>query len=77
MDHNKFKKNTYIDDILEQLVNYVINNMQNKEIQNKIQKKILDPTIDYIGRRLYPYILMLSLCFVFIILLIFFMIYTK
>lgn len=76
MDHNNLKKK-YLNQLINQILDYIIENINNKEIQLKIQQKILDPMIDYIGRRLYPYILMISFCFVLLILLLFFMIWNK
>ena len=76
MDYNNLKKN-YINQIIDQIIDYIVDNVNKKEIQSKIQQKLLDPMIDYIGRRLYPYILMISFCFALLILLLFFMIWNK
>lgn len=76
MEQNKFR-NLYINSIVEQLADYVVVNINSKPVQEKIQLKILDPMIDYIGKRLYPYILMVSICFVLLTLLLIIMISQK
>lgn len=76
MDQNKFR-DSYFNHLFEQVVDYLIIKVNNKHIQEKVQEKLLDPMIDYIGKRLYPYILMISGCFVALILLLLFMISTK
>lgn len=76
MDQNKFR-DSYFNHLFEQVVDYLIIKANNKHIQEKVQEKLLDPMIDYIGKRLYPYILMISGCFVALILLLLFMISTK
>lgn len=73
---NANKKN-YVDNIFNQIVDYIINNLKKDDVQKKINKQIFDPIIEYIGRRLYPYVLITSFCFVIIIVLIFFLLWFK
>ncbi len=70
-------KKEYLDHLFKQILDYIIEKLNSEESKAKIQKKLLDPMIDYIGRRLYPYILIVSFCFVILILLLFFMIWNK
>lgn len=70
-------KKEYMDQLFRQILDYLIDKVNSEEAKTKIQQKLLDPMIDYIGRRLYPYVLIVSFCFVLLILLLFFMIWNK
>jgi hypothetical protein len=76
MDYNNYKKN-YFNQITDQLIDYFIEHFQRPDIQDKIKNKLLDPMIDYIGRRLYPYILMICICFGILVSLLILMIWNK
>lgn len=70
-------KKEYMDQLFRQILDYLIDKFNSEESKKKIQQKLLDPMIDYIGRRLYPYVLIVSFCFVILILILFFMIWNK
>lgn len=70
-------KKEYMDQLFRQILDYLIDKVNSEESKKKIQQKLLDPMIDYIGRRLYPYVLIVSFCFVILILILFFMIWNK
>lgn len=70
-------KGIYTDKLFGEIINYIIDRLKQDDFKKKIQAVLLDPMIEYIGRRLYPYVLFASLCFVFIILLFIFLIWTK
>lgn len=54
----------YFHNLLNQILDYSICLLEKDENKQKIKKKVLDPIIDYIGGRLYPYILTTCICFI-------------
>ena len=55
--------------LAKQAVEKFINTLQNDENKSKIENNILDPMVAYIGKRLWPYIVSLSvsLCILLIV----------
>ena len=47
--------------LAKQAVEKLINTLQNEENKCKIEHNILDPMVAYIGKRLWPYIVSLSI----------------
>jgi len=57
-------KQKYFQKLLNQILDLSISQIAKDENQQKIKQKVLDPIIDYIGGRLYPYILTTCICFI-------------
>jgi hypothetical protein len=59
-----------MDKITEQLFNMCINEIKNDDKQKKIKCEILDPCIQYIGKKIWPYIIFSCIVFMLLIVLI-------
>lgn len=67
----------YVRSLIHQSLHYIINEMQSPEIRARVNKELLDPVITYIGKRLYPYVLVASLCFVFLLVAVACLLYAR
>jgi len=78
MDNNNKANNgckNYINNIISQLFDYGIIQFEKVENQEKLKLKILDPIIEYIGKKLYPYVLMTGFVIFLMIFILVFIIY--
>jgi len=73
-ENNKHK---YVQNIINQLLDYGIIQFEKIENQDRIKTKILDPIIQYIGKKLYPYVIMTGFAIFLILLIAFFIIYFR
>jgi hypothetical protein len=68
------QNNKYLNNLINQILDYTISQFELKENQDKIKVKILDPIIEYLGKKLYPYILITCICLL-VLLIIFFVLF--
>lgn len=73
-ENNKHK---YIQNLINQLLDYGIIQFEKIENQDRIKTKILDPIIEYIGKKLYPYVIMTGFAIFLILLIAVFFIYFR
>jgi hypothetical protein len=65
-----------IESIIDQSIQMIIDRLNSQHTQTKIKQKVLDPLIDYIGKRLYPYVIVASVCLLILVIAIIFFIYN-
>jgi len=73
-ENNKHK---YVQNLINQLLDYGIIQFEKIENQDRIKTKILDPIIEYIGKKLYPYVIMTGFAIFLILLIAVFIIYFR
>lgn len=65
------QNNKYLNNLVNQILDYTITQFEIKENQDKIKIKILDPIIEYLGKKLYPYVLITCICLLLIFIIFF------
>ena len=65
-----------MDKVISQTIDVCINEFNKTENKSKVEENVLDPIIQYIGNRLWPYIVYLIIIMVIIICSLLYVIYT-